>query len=234
MKRPSDRTNAPWKLLVAAFLALRSLVAGADPADEARAAEELVRKTYFEGLPYEEARAIGPAGAARLVELLADPDAGSHAANVVLALGIAAQPGAFEAIAQTAEVATSGEVDRPTYRLLDAVPIAMGHLARSDARAFEWLRERALARGGDPGWSHGPFRGQRLADQQRRRAIAGLGLSARPEVPALLESIAAGDTSARRSAAASEVDPELGAAIAQALDLQQRIAADGADATLRN
>jgi len=229
MKSLRDRSKAPWRLLIVGCLTLRALVAGAEPADEVRAAELLVRKTYYEGMPFEAARALTPIGAARLIEMLADPAERSHAANIVVALGIASPPGAYEAIAAAAEVSTSGEVDRPTYRLLDAIPFAMGHLARSDQRAFAWLRSRAEARGVDPGWSHGPFRGQRLADQQRRRAIAGLGLSGRPEVPALLDAIAADGASARRSVAP---DPELGSAVESARDVQQRIATEGADAAL--
>jgi hypothetical protein len=201
--------KAATGLMLAALLAL-PWRAGATPADEARAAEALVRRTYYEGLPVDAARAITPAGAERLAALLADPAERANAAKIALALGIAARPGAFEALERAADAGASGELDRAAYRLLDAVPIAMGWLARSDDRAFAWLVARAATRGADPGWSHGPFAGQRLADQQRRRAIAGLALSGRAEVPALLDRIEHGGAQARSTAAA---DPELAGAI---------------------
>lgn len=213
MKRRHSESKALLRLALVALLAHGVLPAEADPADEARMAEALVRKTYYEGMPADAARAITPAGAARLVELLADPAERAHGANIVTALGIAAQPGAYEAIAAAAEVTASGEVDRRLYRLLDAVPLAMGYLARSDDRAFAWLVARAGSRSAAPAWSHGPFEGQRLADQQRRRAIAGLALSARDGVPALLEAIEGEGAHARSSVAP---DPELAGAIASA------------------
>ena len=57
MKSLRDRSKAPWRLLIVGCLTLRALVAGAEPADEVRAAELLVRKTYYEGMPFEAARA---------------------------------------------------------------------------------------------------------------------------------------------------------------------------------
>jgi hypothetical protein len=214
-------------MLVAVALLAATGSASADAGGDAAAAAALVREIHYEGLPYERARAITPAGAARLAELLNDPAERAHAANAVLALGIAAQPGAFEAIAGAAEHGSSGGVDRATYRLRTAIPIAMGHLARSDDRALAWLVARAETRGADPGWWSGPFAGQRLADQLRRRAIDGLALSGRPEAAALLQRIAL--EGGRRAAGG---DPELAAQIETASAVHARIAAHGADAVL--
>lgn len=203
--------------------------ARATPQQEQQAAERVVQRVYYEGVPYEAARSVTAVGAERLVAMLFDPAERRYAANVVVTLGIAAHPGAFEAIETAAGAGASGEVDRSTYRLLDAVPFAMGHLARVDRRAFDWLAARAATRAADPGWSHGPFRGQALADQQRRRAIAGLALSGRPEAAAILASIETGPGIAARSVAA---DLELAATVAAARELRDRIAAVGADAAL--
>jgi hypothetical protein len=50
-------------------------------------AETLVRATCFEGMPGEEARRIGSAGAARLAQILADSDESSIHGQIMLALG---------------------------------------------------------------------------------------------------------------------------------------------------
>ena len=198
-----------WRILAAALGSIAA--ASSSAADDADAAARLVRQTYYEGLPVDAAAAIGPVGAARLVEMLHDPAERVHGANIAIALGVAAQPGAYEALAGAVDAGASGEIDRPLFRLLDTIPLAMGYLARRDDRALAWLVGRAGSRGADPGWSHGPFRGQALADQERRRAIAGLGLSGRSGAIAALDAIAA-----ERANGAG--DPELGAAVASARD----------------
>jgi hypothetical protein len=218
--------KACWIALMVAGIAS---AAAADPAAEAQAAERLVRQTYYEGLPYEDARAVTGAGAARLAAMLLDPAERAHAANIVLALGIAARPGAYEVLVDVAARGSSGEVDRTEARLRTALPIAMGHLARSDDRAYAWLVARVDDTSGDPGWSSGSLVGPRLAAQLRRRAIAGLALSGRPEADAILQQLA--QPSQRRRVAAP-ADPELAAIVATARDVHARIARDGADAAL--
>ena len=218
--------RACWIAAIAAAFGVTD--ATADPAAEAQAAENLVRQTYYEGLPYEGARAITDAGAARLAEMLLDPAEHGHATNIVLALAIAGRPGAYEAIAGVAERGSSGEVARVESELRTAIPIAMGHLARSDDRAYAWLVARVDDTRGDPGWSSGALAGPRLAALLRRRAIAGLGLSGRPEADAILQRLAQGDASARAAAS----DPELAAIVETARGVHARIARDGADAAL--
>lgn len=203
--------------------------AAADPAADADAAERLVRQTYYEGLPYEAASAITDAGAARLAAMLADPAERAHAANIAVALGIAARPGAYEALARATESGSSGEVDRTEARLRTSLPIAMGHLARSDDRAYAWLVARVDDTRDDPGWSSGSRAGPRLAAQLRRRAIMGLALSGRSDADAILQRLAQ-PSGQRRAAAAA--DPELTAIVETARDVHARIARDGADAAL--
>jgi hypothetical protein len=195
--------------------------------EEAAAAEALVRARYYEGLPFADARAITDAGAARLVELLDDPGERAIWDAVVFALGVAARPGAYEILASAAERGASGEVDRAAYRLAIALPLAMGHLARSDGRALAWLLARAESAGGDPGWWHGAHAGRALADELRRAAVRGLGVSGRPEARAALEALVAAP--ALRGFAAFG-DLELAPVAAEARALQARVASEGADA----
>lgn len=219
---PSDsRSRARPALRVAALLApLLLLAAAAHAADSASSgAEALVRRVYYEGVPYGAARSVDDAGAARLAAMLLDPGEREWWPNIALVLGIAGRSGAYEALCGASEAGGSGELDRPAYKLQTAIPLAMGHLARSDPRALAWLAARAREPASDPGWSFRSQRGAELGAQLRGLALVGLGLSGRPEARPLLEALAA--------------DPsELGAGADEALRLHARIAAEGPDAVL--
>lgn len=227
----------------AALLAVPA--AGRSAADDVAAAEELVRADYFEGIPYEQARAVSAAGAARLVEMLADPAETPHHAKIAVTLGISAHPGAYEALADYAARAPQGPVGPHTFEARLAIPVAMGHLAREDDRALAFLQQAATIdpRTAEPPWSYARFTGARLAAMLRARAILGLGMSARPEARETLrrlEASAAAAAPPATGARAAEkqpekddaaptrpVDPRLARRARAALDLSERIAAHG-------
>ena len=158
---------------------------------EADFAEELVRARYFEGLPYTEARELTPAGVERLVEMLRDPAEAEHHANIVMALGISGDPQAYFALARFHEHSPEGEVDAAEYRARRAIPIAMGHLARTDPRALRFLLEAARREGPEsaPRWRYRYLRDQKLAGILRRAAITGVAMSGRPEAVASLHDL---------------------------------------------
>ena len=183
--------------------------AQATPAEDA---EAVVRKAWIEGLPYEVGSALPPAACPRLLELLAAPDEGAARANVVLALGMAECPGAFDALAALAS--TSGPVDRETFRALRTIPHAMGFLAASDARAVAWLDDRSRGRTA-PAWSFRSHGQARVASAERSRAVTGLALSGRPEALRTLEELAASP------------EPEIRSAAGEALGLAGRIRSEG-------
>ncbi|MBW2424425.1 MAG: hypothetical protein JRG86_09255 [Deltaproteobacteria bacterium] len=158
--------------------------AGAETLD-ADAAEALVRARFFEGLPRDEAERIGPEGAARLIEMLADPAERRSHSNIVLALGYCAQPGAFEAIGDWADAPREGEIDRDTFRTWQVLPFALGHLARSDRRALERLEVRLAAPA--PGWHFRHHRGARLHRLALRSVLTSLAESGLPEAGVLLD-----------------------------------------------
>jgi len=141
--------------------------------------EQLVRAQWFEGLPEDEASRIGPEGAARLMVMLADPAERAHHANILVALGLCAQPGVFEAIAEWADRPRSGELDRSGFRAWQALPYALGHLASHDPRALERLESRLLT-DPPPTWHFRHHRGARLARQSRRAAASALALTGLP------------------------------------------------------
>ncbi len=147
--------------------------------------EALVRAVYFEGLPEHTARRIGPAGAERLIEILNDPEEGSAHANTLLALGLSGQPGAFQAIRDWASTVREGEIDRNTFRAWQALPYALGHIARHDRRAV--ARLEALLDAESPNWTFRHHRGARLHRLARRAAATALGLCGLPEAGEVLD-----------------------------------------------
>ena len=131
--------------------------------------ENLARRVDYEGLPEDEAARIGPQGAARLVEMLADPDEKPHHARILLALGIWGGDGALEAMRNWASMAQAeGELDRDRFRAWQILPFALGKLAQRDPRAVAELATRFDAEA--PRWSFRQFRGARLQDLERRAA----------------------------------------------------------------
>ena len=147
--------------------------------------EALVRAVYFEGLPEDESRRIGPSGAERLIEMLNDPEEASAHSNTLLALGLSGQPGAFRAMSDWASAAREGEIDRNTFRAWRVLPYALGHIAQHDRRAV--VRLEALLDAESPNWSFRHHRGARLHRLARRAAATALGLSGLPESGAALD-----------------------------------------------
>lgn len=153
--------------------------------------EALVRAQWFEGLPEAEARRVGPEGTARLIELLADPSERQHHANALVVLGLAGGPGAFEAIAGWADAPRSGEVDRATFSAWQALPFALGHLAKSDPRALARLETHLDS---TPTWHFRQHRSARLHELGRRGAATSLALTGLPEARAVLDRAATNAT----------------------------------------
>jgi hypothetical protein len=165
--------------------------------------EALVRASYFEGMPEERAARIGPAGAERLIEMLLNPEEGPNHNQILLALGLSGSPDALAAIldwtaildgaealdgAATNEIATLDEVatlDRDTFKAWQALPYALGHLARFDRRAVVHLD--ALMNAKAPSWTFRHYRGARLRDLARRSAATSLALTGLPEARSALD-----------------------------------------------
>ena len=147
--------------------------------------ESMVRVTYFEGMPEEEAAKIGPEGCARLVEMLADPREAAHHGQIMIALGICAPAGGFEALRAWADQPRVGGIDRATFRGFQALPFALGHLAEHDRRAITRL-EGQMNSSSAPNWTFRHHRGARLVRQAHRDAAMGLAISGLPEAQEIL------------------------------------------------
>ena len=211
--------------LLGAWMLLLGVVANAD--DDADA-EALVRSQYFEGIPYGEAAAVGPAGAARLVEMLSQPVEAPHHAAVLEVLGMCGQPGAYEAIAAYAATQPTGAVSGATWRARLAIPLAMGHLARSDRRALRYLIRASDARA-PADWTYRSMNGAAVAVAVHRRVIQGLGLSGAPRADAVLRRLPASPPVALSGMGTfSDVRSQ----VEEARALRARIAGEGAAAAL--
>jgi len=217
----------PWREMrrsaLFAWLALAAALPGPVRADDGVAqAEALVRAVWFEGLPYERAHALSAAGVARLIEMLGDPSQAEHHSNIVIALGMSENPAAYPALASLVEREPSGELDRAQYRVRNALPFALGHLARGDRRALRLL-ERELDRDRVPAWSFQSLSGERLRALQQRSAISALGSSGLAEADERLAEFG------RRAG----LDRELAEHVALARATCARVAREGAERVFR-
>ena len=142
-----------------------------------------------------------------------------------MALGISGEPTAYAALVEFGDTELEGEVGAAQYRAQRAVPLAIGHLARSDPRALQFLLEAARREKPEAAlrWSYLHLRGPRLASIFTRAAITGLGMSGRPEAVAALRYL--GDRARRDPSATSELRTHFGAAER----LCDRVAREGPD-----
>ena len=199
-KRPRPR-SIPVSLAVVLLLLFAPGMAVAQMLTVAET-ETLVRARYFEGMPEEDAVRIGPDGAERLVEMLFDPEEAQSHAQILLALALCGSPDAMAAILDWSEThagvatfhgvatldavasqnrhapARAGEIDRDTFRAWQALPFALGHLARFDRRAVAHLE--ALLNAEAPRWTFRHHRGARLRNLARRSAASSLALTGLP------------------------------------------------------
>lgn len=152
------------------------------------ATENLVRQIHFEGLPEAEVARIGAAGAARLIEMLADPAETPSHARILYALGLIGGPDAYDAIAAwVASQPTAGEIDRDRFRAWQALPFALGRLASRDPRALRDLE--ACFAADPPGWTFRHFGGSRLQALERRAAAGALAETGLPEAQRILDGV---------------------------------------------
>ena len=149
--------------------------------------EGLVGAVYYEGMPEEPATRIGPAGAARLVEMLADSDERASHGQIMLALGLCGSPDAMAAIEAWSAEPRLGEIDRVTFRAWQALPYALGHLARFDSAALQRLEQ--LMHEDAPRWTFRQHRGARLLRLNRESAANSLAETGLPEARRMLDRV---------------------------------------------
>ena len=188
--------------------------------DDVAVAEHLARTRFFEGVPAEEARRIGDAGAARLGEMLSDQSEARHHPQIIEVLGMSGHPLAWPTLRREAADMPRGEVDRAVFRKRFALRVAMGHLARHDERALAELLEEADGRRSPPTWSCERHRGARLEALLRRSSVNALALSGRSEAQRALRRL-------RRNADDAEFERGVLSALAEFDRVERQRAAAG-------
>ncbi len=185
-----------------------------------------VMTEHIHGVPYTEARALGPTAAPMLIDALGKQELGQWRSNIVVTLGFLGDPRAVEPLKKFLE-ATEGEVDDATFDALLDVPTALGDIARSsgDPKGDIVLY---LDQGSRPSWWQKSnvrwftvgYEGERLYAELASRSIAGLGrVASRRSVEVLkglIESLA---------------DPTLKRRAGEAIELSNRIQREGPAAT---
>ena len=156
--------------------------------------ENFVRSVHFEGMPEEPTTRIGPAGAARLVAMLAEPAEGPSHGRIMLALALCGSPDAMAAILAWSDAPRDGEIDRDTFRAWQALPFALGHLARFDRRALRHLETLMVE--GPPDWTFRQHRGARLQRLARTSVLVSLAATGLPEAGRVLDRAGGGQSDA--------------------------------------
>ncbi len=220
-RNPPSKSRILGRAFVAGLLRALAISEAALGQAQPAAAEALVRRWYIEGLPYEDARALSPAGVARLAEMLTDPAEAEYRANIVAALGMSGDPSAFPALAGFAASPPEGDVASAEYLARLALPFALGHLARGDARALDLLIEQVSNPPPSPAWRYRHLHGAQLATLLRETAISGLGISARPRAKDLLRELA------DRAATDPGTPDALRTQLAESLALHRRVSVEG-------
>lgn len=213
------------RLALCALACACAFAPSAQAEDAIAAAESLVRARYYEGLPYEDARALAVEAVPRLAEMLRDPGEVPHHANIVMALGISGHPEGAAALLAFAQTPPRGSVDAAGFNAQLALRLALGHQAAGDDRALAWLESAGRAGPPEPGWSYRSQRGERLARLLRRTALRGLAISGRPEAADRLRT----ELFPSDAVPPESRDPELSRHAADWLALHARVARLGPD-----
>jgi hypothetical protein len=158
---------------------------------EASRADELAAAIYFEGISFEEIGDLSQTDVARLIALLEDPAEIRQHPNILVALGMSGSPAAFDAIADYALRGSSGELNRLEFRAQRSIAAAMGHLARVDDRALDWLIAAATDASAAPAQFFRQLDPERFARLIRKGAITGLALSGQPRAARAIAEILA-------------------------------------------
>ena len=197
--------------------------------------QEFVAQTFIHGVPFDQARALGPAAVPVLTKLLQQEAqrAGSAEeptlANIAVTLGILGDPSSVDPLINFIQ-SGSGRLSRQSYAARTGAVMALGYLvnASSDARALKYLQDRT-----DPaswgrrtlGWES-PFaqsageRDQQLAET----AVLGLALTGKPGALTTLQQVAS------RTNFATPAESRVTRLAADAVKEHQIIASEGLSA----
>jgi hypothetical protein len=146
--------------------------------------DDLVHKHYMHGVQYVQAKALGPAAAPYLIDLLNNPDEKEFWVNIIVTLGFIEDSAALDPLISFLSDAR-GEVDAFTFRALLSIPFAVGCIASNgDSRALGYLLDKLSPPVSQSAqWS---FQGKKIDQLLVEQSVTGLAVSGRPEARAEL------------------------------------------------
>lgn len=227
----------PWLLSLVGVVVVAGACSGGGseppppPQDPVRA---FVEATYPHGVPYGEARALGPGAEPALLQWLDDPAMAPHRSNIAVTLGIL---GSAQAGARLVTLIESGSDPLPAddVRLrMDAI-MGLGYAAYAgtspaplryllgglDTSTWAARVHWQLSDKGDP------------AARLRMQAALALGLSGSPDALSALQNLQSagggGRGGGRGGGGGAALTPSEQAAVAEAIRANQFIAANGMD-----
>lgn len=140
--------------------------------------------TFPHGVPYDRAKQIvrQPQAEGVLLSVVDHPPAGANRATLVVMLGILGTPGATQRVIDTTQAGTGVLAPEEATLRMDAVT-ALGYAAyvNSDTALLDYLIDGLSATGWPTKVNWKLPDGSSPAPRLRSRAIAALGLSARPQ-----------------------------------------------------
>ncbi len=151
------------------------------PQANASLAERRARTRYIEDVPFGMGRELDRGDLRRLAEMLNDPEEAESWANIVTLLGQCECRAGFQALAAWERRLPAGPGSPEEYAARLALPMAYGHLARTDLRALARLIQD-LRDGPQPtNWTYGHLRAGTLGEILYNRRISALAASGRLE-----------------------------------------------------
>lgn len=197
------------RALALALVACAAVPAAAQPADASTDARAFVTQLYFEGVPYLEARALGPEALPELYAVLADPSLQTYWANTVGTIGYIGSPDSVDPLLDFLR-GLEGDVSVSAFRAALQVFPSIGTLhGAGSPKALDVLMVfSGDVRPEDEGlrFRYGPYEGERLGETLGRMAVLGLGWSGTEAAAAHLRSL--------RSSAPTALAPQIDRALA--------------------
>lgn len=219
------------KRLLIVLLAVCCAPALAQAPTRPMAVTEFVRQTYFEGVPYGEAKRYDASVVPTLLELLSSSEEEASWANVVTVLSIVADEQGVEAVIDFVRRGSDEMLSEPHYRAKTSAIMSLGYAINKTASpaALDFLKsfvDPSAARAGSMVRWRSPFHeasSERDA-QLRKMATLGLALSGNADAAEVLRAIQQpATTEAARVIRASVPDDML----SEALAANAAIAEDG-------
>jgi len=169
-----------------------------------------VKAIYAEGVPYQQARAFGPAAVNELLTLLNDPSMADARSNIVVTLGMIGGDKAEDELRQLVARGT-GKLTQPEFTLRLNAQMALGYAANvaKTIVTLDYLIASLQSGVWDSRVSWQPPNGGSPFPRLRERSIMALGLSGKPQAGNALEQLLKGEGGGRGGAPLTRSDQEV-------------------------